>query len=99
MTIVIIILSLIIIFISYICILSFRRLNIYEQVFLNIDDYITYAKEKLKILDDKGSFESDDEIGFVFEEIKSIQEELNKIFEKTGELDDGQNQDTTKKEA
>ena len=38
---------------------------------------IEQSKDRLKELDDKGIFESDDEIGFFFENIKEIQSILN----------------------
>ena len=48
------------------------------MTYLNkVSDTIEAADEKLKEVDYKGSFESDDEIGFVFEQIKSIQTILN----------------------
>ena len=48
------------------------------MTYLNkVSDTIEAADKKLKEVDYKGSFESDDEIGFVFEQIKSIQTILN----------------------
>jgi len=48
------------------------------QTYLNkISDTIEESDKKLKELDYKGSFKADDEIGFVFEQIKSIQTILN----------------------
>ena len=38
---------------------------------------IEHSDKRLKTLDSKGSFESDDEIGWFFEQIKVIQERLN----------------------
>ena len=83
-----IILSLILLFTFYLFVLSMRRINRYEEIFIQIDDYIKYSAEKLKVIDNKGSFESDDEIGFIFEEIKLIQEQLNLIFNR--EVIDGE---------
>ena len=88
MSILSIILSLILLFIFYLFVLSMRRINRYEEIFIQIDDYIKYSAEKLKVIDSKGSFESDDEIGFIFEEIKLIQEQLNLIFNR--EVIDGE---------
>ena len=39
------------------------------------------TKEPLKEIDDKGSFEADDEIGVVFTSIKEAVDELNEITE------------------
>jgi uncharacterized membrane protein YukC len=48
------------------------------MTYLNkISDTIEYSNQKLKEVDHKGSFKSDDEIGFIFEQIKTIQEVLN----------------------
>ena len=38
---------------------------------------IEHSDERLKKIDTKGTFESDDEIGWFFEQIKVIQERLN----------------------
>ena len=43
----------------------------------NISNIIADANEKLKAVDRKGIFEADDEVGFFFQALKSIQEELN----------------------
>lgn len=42
-----------------------------------ISKVIEISDEKLKKIDYKGSFRSDDEIGFFFEQIKKIQDVLN----------------------
>ena len=44
-----------------------------------ISDIIHFSDKKLKEVDYKGSFKSDDEVGFFFEEIKQIQETLNQF--------------------
>ena len=41
---------------------------------------ITQANDRMKKADIRGSFESDDEVGSVFTELKSIVEELNEQF-------------------
>tara|TARA_R110002012_G_scaffold4681_2_gene21526 strand:+ start:3061 stop:3354 length:294 start_codon:yes stop_codon:yes gene_type:complete len=55
-----------------------------EDIVLGYLDYldkisrvIEVADKKIKKIDLKGSFESDDEIGFFFKQIKQIQEILN----------------------
>jgi hypothetical protein len=51
------------------------------MTYLNkISDTIEVADKKLKEVDHKGSFKSDDEIGFVFEQIKLIQTVLNNFI-------------------
>ena len=48
------------------------------MTYLNkISDTIEATDKRLKEVDYKGSFKSDDEVGFVFEQIKSIQTILN----------------------
>ena len=44
-----------------------------------ISRVIELSDERLKKVDAKGSFESDDEIGFFFKEVKEIQEVLNEF--------------------
>ena len=44
-----------------------------------ISRVIELSDERLKKVDAKGSFESDDEIGFFFKEIKEIQKVLNEF--------------------
>jgi Fic family protein len=49
----------------------------YEILLTRISDTIKQSDQKLKEIDSKGMFESDDEVGFFFEQIKTIQNELN----------------------
>ncbi len=42
-----------------------------------ISDIVANANEKIKEVDSKGIFQGEDEVGFFFEALKSIQEELN----------------------
>tara|TARA_R100000084_G_C4646171_1_gene146862 strand:- start:331 stop:618 length:288 start_codon:yes stop_codon:yes gene_type:complete len=44
-----------------------------------ISRVIELSDERLKKVDAKGSFESDDEIGFFFKEVKEIQKVLNEF--------------------
>lgn len=43
----------------------------------SISNIIADASEKIKEVDSKGIFQGEDEVGFFFEALKSIQEELN----------------------
>ena len=72
-------------FISYMLVLSMRRINQYEDLILQIQQIITFATDKMKQVDSTGHFESDDEVGFFFEELKSIQLSLDGVFEQTEE--------------
>ena len=60
---------------------ALRRINAYENIILNISNTVESIKLQLKVIDDKGTFESDDEVGFFFQEIQKIQKLLNDIFE------------------
>ena len=60
---------------------ALRRINDYENIILNISNIIESIKLQLKTIDDKGTFESDDEVGFFFTEIKQLGNELESLFE------------------
>ena len=68
-------------FLSVILFYSLKRINLLENFIIEFQQIIEYSSVKLKKIDDSGHFESDDEVGFVFEEIKQLQELLNGIFE------------------
>ena len=74
---------------------ALKRINTYEKIILNFNNTIDLIKHQLKIIDDKGHFEADDEVGFFFEEMKQLGNELEQLFET--EVDDG-NQEKTQKE-
>ena len=78
-------LIILLLFISYMLVLSMRRINQYEDLILQIQQIITFATNKMKQVDSTGHFESDDEVGFFFEELKSIQLSLDGVFEQTEE--------------
>jgi len=52
----------------------------YMSYLNKISETIEQADKKLQEVDYKGSFKSDDEVGFVFEQIKSIQTILNSFI-------------------
>ena len=78
-------LIILLLFMSYMLVLSMRRINQYEDLILQIQQIITFATDKMKQVDSTGHFESDDEVGFFFEELKSIQLSLDGVFEQTEE--------------
>jgi hypothetical protein len=49
----------------------------YMEYLNKISGIIEFSDKKLKEVDVRGSFESDDEVGFFFQEIKQLQETLN----------------------
>jgi hypothetical protein len=60
---------------------ALRRINSYENIILNISNTVESIKLQLKVIDDKGTFESDDEVGFFFQEIKQLGKDLDNLFE------------------
>jgi hypothetical protein len=54
-------------------------LSSYLSYLNKISDIIDFSDKKLREVDYKGSFASDDEVGFFFEEIKQIQSTLNQF--------------------
>ena len=59
---------------------SLRRINQYENMLLEFDTIIKFSAEKMKQVDSAGHYESDDETGFFFEQLKSLQKLLDDIF-------------------
>ena len=60
---------------------SLRRINQYEGLIIEMQNIIEFATTKMKQVDAKGHYESDDETGFFFQQLKELQELLNGIFE------------------
>ena len=68
----------------------------YEEIILQVNDKIEYVNAQLKLIDEKGTFESDDEVGFFFEELKEIGKLLDNLFEEVE--DDANSKEEEKKE-
>ena len=68
-------------FLGVVTFYALRRINAYENIILNISNTIESIKLQLKTIDDKGTFESDDEVGFFFSEIKQLGNDLENLFE------------------
>ena len=68
---------------------SLRRINQYEGLIIEIQNIIEFATTKMKQVDSKGHYESDDETGFFFQQLKELQELLNGIFENENEENSG----------
>ena len=49
----------------------------YEDYINNLSNILSKASNKLKEIDSKGLFDSDDEIGWFFKYVKDMQEDLN----------------------
>ena len=63
-----------------------RKTEKQEDIILQYDDYITefnkqieLADDRLKKIDEKGTFKSDDEIGWFFKQIKVIQDGITRF--------------------
>ena len=69
------------IFSSMLVYYSLKRITQYEELILRINDKIEYVNQQLKLIDEKGTFEADDEVGFFFLELKEIGKLLDELFE------------------
>ena len=76
-----IILTIIIITLGITLFYALRRINQYENIIVDFQNIIRFASEKMKQVDSAGHYESDDETGFFFEEIKKLQILLDSLFE------------------
>ena len=69
---------------------SLRRITQYEELILQFQQIVTFATEKMKQVDSLGHYESDDETGFFFEQLKQLQLTLDGVFENTEEKIDAE---------
>ena len=76
-----IILGIVATFFGVVTFYALRRINSYENIILNISNTVESIKLQLKVIDDKGTFESDDEVGFFFKEVKQLGKDLDNLFE------------------
>ena len=60
---------------------ALRRINQYENLITQFQQIITFSTEKMKQVDSNGHYESDDETGFFFQQLKDLQLLLDGIFE------------------
>ena len=74
---------------------SLKRITQYEELILQINDKIEYVNAQLKLIDEKGTFEADDEVGFFFQELKGIGKLLDELFE---EVEDASKEEEKKEE-
>ena len=81
MIIITILLLIILIFISYLLFLSLRKINQYESFILQLSRIVEISTHKMKQVDASGHYESDDETGFFFNQLKELQLLLNDVFE------------------
>ena len=60
---------------------SLKRINQYENLLVQIQQVVEFASVKMKEVDSQGHYESDDETGFFFTQLKDLQKVLDDIFE------------------
>ena len=60
---------------------SLRRITQYENLIAQFQQIITFSTDKMKQVDTRGHYESDDETGFFFQQLKDIQLLLDGVFE------------------
>jgi len=84
MTTFVIILIIIVLILGYISYNLFRKVEQLERIVDSQESYISkfsnsvdFANRRLGEIDEKGTFQSDDEIGWFFESVKTLQSELN----------------------
>ena len=75
----IIILTVVITASFFICRNLIKKNELLEDFITKQSDAITKCGQRLKDIDEKGIFHSDDEIGWFFREIQKIQEALNEF--------------------
>ena len=76
---------------------SIKKIGQYESIIINFNNRIEYIKQQLKLIDDKGHFEADDEVGFFFEEIKLLSSDLEELFEPLDEVEDAPSKEKKEK--
>ena len=86
MIIAIIILSVLVVTLGFTTINLLRKNEKQEDILVGYLDYldklsrvIEVADEKMKDIDSRGTFKSDDEVGFFFQQIKGLQDILNEF--------------------
>ena len=60
------------IFTSVLVYYSLRRITQYEELILEIQQVIKFSTDKMKLVDSKGHYESDDETGFFFQQLNKF---------------------------
>lgn len=58
-----------------------KKVEFYEDWIVAFRNRVNYANDKIKEIDIRGSFESDDEIGFIYKTIRQLSEDLDKFVE------------------
>ena len=84
--IIIIILSLLVVILGYTTFNLLRKNERAEDIIIQYNEYINefnkqlkFTSDRLKKIDTKGIFESDDEIGWFFKQIKNLQDGMDRF--------------------
>ena len=84
--IIIAILSLLVVIFGYTTFNLLRKNEKAEDIIVQYNEYLTefnkqikFNNDRLKKIDNRGTFESDDEIGWFFKQIKNLQEGIDKF--------------------
>tara|TARA_Y100001963_G_scaffold150942_1_gene232932 strand:- start:5238 stop:5522 length:285 start_codon:yes stop_codon:yes gene_type:complete len=64
---------------------ALKRINEYENILIQFQQIVEFSTTKMKEVDNSGHYESDDETGFFFQELKDLQLLLNGVFEQNEE--------------
>jgi hypothetical protein len=52
-------------------------IKFYENYMINLSNTIDFSEKKIKEIDTKGTFTGDDEVGYFFQQLKYLQEQLS----------------------
>lgn len=73
-------------FIMYLLYVALNRITQYENYILQFQRIINFATDKMKQVDSSGHYESDDETGFFFTQIKELQTVLDELFQEEDQV-------------
>ena len=58
---------------------SLKRINQYEDLIVEFQRIIEFASTKLKQVDSRGHYEADDETGVIFDQMKTLIQQLDRF--------------------
>ena len=61
-------------FASILVYFALKRINQYEALIVEFQNIVEFSTQKMKQVDSKGHYESDDETNFFFQQLKQLQE-------------------------
>lgn len=64
----------------------YRKVTFYEDKMVDIQERISQSVEQMRVIDLNGAFESDDEVGVVFNQMKDIVDNIGEyVYDQTEE--------------